>query len=135
MAFDSTFYNKTKIMRAGEVANLATWTAGAPLTATTQLGPVDTSKYSEVMVTLNVTTISGTTPSITLSLQTSDDGGTTWFNLPSEGYTGAAAPSAVTTAVKQLFTYTKPCGVLVQVVATVSGTTPSIQGTLSVSGK
>lgn len=70
-------------------------------------------------VTANVTAVSGTTPSMTLSMQWSDDSGTTWFNAdPADAFTAITATGQV---VKQ-FTIKAPA---FRVKWTITGTTPS----------
>jgi hypothetical protein len=72
----------------------------------------------EMIVFLNVTAVSGTTPSMTVKMQTSDDGGTTWYDIPGGAFTAATA------ATTQLLSFTA-FGDTVRCVSTISGTTPS----------
>lgn len=59
--------------------------ASAAQTATAQGGVVAVGGISEMVVTIQCTAVSGTSPQITIYLQTSRDGGSTWFDLPHQG--------------------------------------------------
>lgn len=69
-------------------------------------------------VQLNVTAVSGTTPSLTVTMQDSVDGGANWNNL-------SPAFTAVTAAGRQVINIPAPFGYLVRANYAVSGTTPS----------
>jgi hypothetical protein len=110
-------------------ANAAVALSGA-ITATTN-GPAlrvpGGEGGSHVVVAVHVSAVSGTTPSLTPKLQDSADGSTGWADV-----TGAAG-TALTAAGNVLFNghTTKK---FVRVVATVSGTTPSLTTTATVFG-
>jgi len=78
--------------------------------------------YLEMACSLNVTAISGTTPSDTVSIQLSPDGGTTWCTVASfvpvtatgQYYLALGTGSA------------RPFGSLLRAFHTITGTTPSI---------
>ncbi len=76
-------------------------------------------EFRELLVTLNCTAASGTTPTLNVKLQTSDDGGTTWYDLPSAAFTQLTAAG---TGILQL---NVPFGDTLKVVWTIGGTTPS----------
>lgn len=81
-------------------------------------GQVPQVELNTIAVTLNVSAVTGTTPSITVSLQWSDDG-VTWANAsPADAFTAITAVTAIT----QVFTIK---GQLWRLAYTVSGTTPS----------
>lgn len=75
--------------------------------------------FTQAIITLNITAVSGTTPSLTVKLQTSDDGGTTWYDLPSATFTAATAVST------QIIQLSAPFGDTLRAVSTITGTTPS----------
>ena len=67
---------------------------------------------------VNVTAASGTSPTLNLKIQTSDDGGTTWCDVPSGAFTQA------TGATTQMLAFTT-FGDTVRCVSTIAGTSPS----------
>lgn len=69
-------------------------------------------------VQLNVTAVSGTTPSLTVTLQDSVDGGANWNNL-------SPAFTPVTAVGRQVINIPAPYGYLLRANYAVSGTTPS----------
>lgn len=78
----------------------------------------DTEDASTVVGTVNVTAVSGTTPSLTVNLQTSFDGGSTWVTVGSfAAKTAAASETKAFTGIGDLcrFQWAAP-----------SGTTPSL---------
>lgn len=84
----------------------------------------DVSQYTEGLVTLDVTAASGTSPTLAVKIQTSDDGGTTWYDIPNASFTQA---TAVTKQAIQINTY----GNLIRAAYTVGGTTPSFTFTVN----
>jgi len=75
----------------------------------------------------SIGTVSGTTPTEDLTIEGSNDGGTTYFTL-----TAASAWTQVTASTsKQVRRYEGPIPALIRAVATIGGTTPSY-GTLAV---
>lgn len=92
--------------------------ASAAKTATFQTPAFDEGNRDFLNVMLNVTAVSGTTPSMTVTVQWSHDG-QTWFNAdPVDTFTAITAVGAVT---KQ-FTIK---GMYARLNCTISGTTPS----------
>lgn len=76
------------------------------------------SSYDSALVFLNVTAASGTTPTLDVKLQTSDDGGTTWYDLPNGSFTQK------TNIGSQVLAFTS-VGDTIRVASTVGGTSPS----------
>ena len=66
------------------------------LTATGQTGTFPVEVHREVTVYINVTAASGTTPSMTCTLQASPDGGTTWFDVLAGSAITGTTPSFTT---------------------------------------
>jgi hypothetical protein len=81
------------------------------------------STYSPIagmVLYINVSAASGTTPSLTVKLQDSPDGGTTWYDV--------ASATAMTTTGTQAFRINlanTPASDLLRIAWTISGTTPS----------
>lgn len=92
--------------------------ASAANTATNSGAATDVGLFRELVVFLNVTAGSGTTPTLNVKIQTSDDGGTTWYDVPSGAFTQA---TGVTTQILSFTTF----GDTVRCVSTIAGTTPS----------
>lgn len=72
---------------------------------------------------LNVTAISGTGPSMTVVLETSDDNGVNWYPLPGGTFTAATAISRQILSVGQL-------GGDIRANYAITGTTPSVTFTV-----
>lgn len=92
-----------------------------PLGAVTASGngaACDVTRFRDAVVMLDVTAVSGTSPTMTAKIQTSDDGGTTWYDLPSASFTAA---TAATTQAIQITNF----GDTIRAAYTVGGTTPS----------
>lgn len=102
-------------------ASHLTLQASGAQTASGQGAAVEVGEYNQTLVTLNVTAASGTTPTLNAKLQASDDGGTTWYDLPSAAFTQL---TGVGTAVLQL-TETNAFGDYIRVAYTIAGTSPS----------
>lgn len=100
------------------------WPAGSVLTATANSQALELGDRGTLRCTLAVTAASGTTPSMTVQMQTSPDG-TTWTNLGAAytAATGVTSQSQIFSAVDRF----------VRAVATITGTTPSF--TFSLSGE
>ena len=102
-------------------------------TASGDSGPLNAKAVSRLLLSAVITAVSGTTPSLTVSLDMQDGAGQ-WI-------TGIAALTALTD-VGQAYTSigagltvaTLPSG-MVRVVWTVTGTTPSITGSISLLGR
>lgn len=80
--------------------------------------PIEVGEYREALVTLNITAVSGTSPTLAVQIQASDDGGTTWYNLPNGSFTSA---STVSSQAIQISTF----GDYIRANFTVAGTSPS----------
>jgi hypothetical protein len=85
-------------------------------------GTIAAGTWYEMALELNVTAISGTTPSDTVSIQFSPDGGITWCTIAS-----FAPATATGTYYLALGTGSqRPFGLLIRAFHTITGTTPSI---------
>jgi hypothetical protein len=93
--------------------------ASAARTTTGQSGTLSTHGARTLDVAVDVTAVSGTTPSLTLSVEWSTDGGTTWFVGDV-----ADAFTAITAAAKRTRRFDVKGGHY-RLVWTISGTTPS----------
>lgn len=82
-------------------------------------GPLSLADAATVDLQVTVSAVSGTTPSLALSVQWSDDG--TNFGAPDGGGDTFTAITAAGTVVKQL----QAKGLYMQIVWTITGTTPS----------
>jgi hypothetical protein len=106
-------------------ASETTLQASAAKTSTNQSTAVSVGNYKEALFTLNCTAASGTTPSLTVAIQVSDDGGTTWYPLVYPGTTTAVAFTALTAAGTQALSFVGAFGDTIRVSSTITGTTPS----------
>ena len=86
-------------------------------TVTTTGAAVQVGSFTSVVVYLNATAVTGTTPSMTVTLQDSPDG-VTWYNIASGAF------NALTAAGSQRLVVTN-VGYFIRAIATISGTTPS----------
>ena len=100
-------------------ASRITLQASGAQTASGNGATIEAGEYTQALVTLNCTAVSGTTPTCTVLLQTSDDGGTTWYNLPNGAFTQL---TAIGTQVLQI---NVPFGDTIRANWTIGGTTPS----------
>lgn len=104
--------------------------AGTVETASTTHSAVDTGyEGGSLYVTVAVTAASGTTPTLTVVVESSQDG-TTWTELATVGSNGYAAGSVVGTAPDNFTaaataTAYVPRGQLVRAKSVIAGTTPS----------
>lgn len=89
--------------------------AGAVQTASTNGGAVPSGPYNTLRLTLNVTAASGTTPSLTVNVQTSGDN-STWATVAS--FTAATTTGVQRKVFNGLDRY-------VRATTTITGTTPS----------
>ena len=96
-----------------------TLVAAGARTATGNSGALALGDQSVLDLEVNVTAVSGTTPSMTLSVQWSNDG--TNFGAPDGGGDTFAAITATGVVAKQLTVK----GLYCQIVWTITGTTPS----------
>lgn len=85
--------------------------------------PFDGEPYDKAILYINVTAVTGTTPSLIVGLETSPDKGTTWYSL------GNGASISSVTKQRQVY---ENIGKLVRPVATISGTTPAFTGTVTI---
>jgi hypothetical protein len=97
------------------------------LTATTNGGAINVQHALSLVAHLNVTAVSGTTPSMTVKFQESLDGAL-WIDIPSAAFTAATA-----TGSQRLEFATRAA--MVRAVATISGTTPSFTFDTKLCGK
>jgi hypothetical protein len=106
---------------SGDTVTLVT--PGTVQTASTNGGGVGTSAYGTLRLTLNVTAVSGTTPSMTVNVQTSQDNAT-WSTIAS-----FPAATAVGTSRKVFNGVDR----FTRATTTITGTTPSF--TFGVTGE
>ena len=86
--------------------------------AAVEIPPMEQVGAAQVAVNIDVTAASGTSPSITFSLEWSDDGSTWATPSPAQSF-------AALTAVSQVIEEFAVLGAFVRLAWTVSGTTPS----------
>lgn len=82
----------------------------------------------EALATLNCTAASGTSPTLNVKIQASDDGGTTWYDIPNSAFTQLTA--AGSSAIK-IDTF----GDTIRANYTIAGTTPSFTFAVKIVGK
>ncbi len=92
--------------------------ASAAQTASNNSSAVSVGHLRELLVFLNVSAASGTNPTLSAKVQTSDDGGTTWYDLPSGAFTQATGSTS------QVLAFTA-FGDTIRVSSTIGGTSPS----------
>jgi hypothetical protein len=105
-------------MRISKTRSTKVIKASGAVTTTSQSGLFDEGTGEDLAVMLDVTAVSGTTPSLTVSVQWSNDG-STWFTAdPADAFTAITAATKVTKAfaIKGLYA---------RLNYLVSGTTPS----------
>lgn len=107
----------------GTEGNLAALAASAARTTTGQGSGVYVPQYDMAVLTLVITAVSGTTPSLTVSIDTSPDN-STWTAIAAY-----AAQTTTTAGVRKLFTGVDQ---YIRASWTISGTTPSF--TFAVTG-
>lgn len=96
--------------------------AAQAITATGATRSTDATGFLQGTVYINFTAVSGTTPSLTPTVQTSPDNGTTWFDY--------ATGTAMTAAGQQVIKLPSFAPGLARVSYVVSGTTPSFTGSI-----
>jgi len=79
--------------------------------------------WDEMVIYLNVTAASGTSPTLDVVYQTSNDGGATWFT-----HTSLTQATGTTTERKVV---TAPIGIDSRILYTIGGTTPSFTFTVA----
>jgi hypothetical protein len=126
----------------------------AAQTATGNGGAIPVAGITEMAVLIDCTTSSGTTPVLDLYLQSSSDGGTTWYDLPFElsiatTNPASAAAGVVQTDNRDILNGTTDCatndvraiakysvfGDQVRAAWVISGTTPSFTFSVKAIGK
>ncbi|HZU13900.1 MAG TPA: hypothetical protein VFB58_13745 [Chloroflexota bacterium] len=131
------------------VTTIGQWNGGLfiyrnPVTATLQASAAQTAGGSsaaygcgnldELLLFLNVTAASGTTPQLNVFVDTSDDGGTTWYQLAQLGPANITAAGQYTLALG-LGSTAGPFGNTIRIRWTVAGTTPSFTFAVKAVGK
>lgn len=149
IGFVSGIYSELATSRARAAAIRFSVAASAAQTATGQGGGVAVAGITEMIITLDVTAVSGTTPTLTFYMQASRDGGSTWFDLPHQGalvlisadQQGSSSPagnrnvvSLATTTFKALARY-QVFGDYVRPAWVIGGTTPSFTFQVDAVGK
>lgn len=106
---------------------VSTLHASAAATATGQSSGIDLGRYIEAVAELNVTAASGTSPTLDVKFQTSDDDAD-WYDMD-------AAFAQITAAAKPAVLKMTNFGRYVRAVWTIGGTTPSFTFTLKLVAK
>lgn len=94
-------------------------------------GAINVGSFAELLLVFNITAVSGTTPSMTLGVDFSPDGGTTWVTGPSLAAQTAAAIVAmalgrgVSGSAGSVTSFAMPFGDTIRIRWTITGTTPS----------
>lgn len=83
----------------------------------------DGEPYDRAILYIDVTAVTGTSPTLVVGLETSPDNGTTWYSLGN----GAS----LTSVTKQRQEY-DGIGLMVRVPATIGGTTPAFTATVDI---
>lgn len=118
---------------ARQAVNL-TILASSVVSAGSQSGQIACDNLEELLLFLNVTAASGTTPELNVFLDTSDDYGATWYQLAQLGPANIAAVGQYTLGIG-LGSSTGPFGNRLRVRWTVAGTTPSFTFAVKAVGK
>lgn len=108
------------------VSTLVTIQASAAQTAnnnSTSSSSGNTSRSAQFF--LNCTVASGTTPTLNVRMQCSDDGGTTWYDLVYPGTTNTVAFTQLTATGNQSLNFTGCVGDRLRAASIITGTTPS----------
>lgn len=100
--------------------------ASAAQTASNVSGSVGVVEFRDVDFFINVSAVSGTTPTMTITIQDSADG-VNWYNT--------AAVTAAITATGQYRIGLTDCGAYVRASAAIGGTTPSFTYDIQAVGK
>lgn len=95
------------------------------ITGNTNTTPLQVGDFKEAVVALNVTAASGTTPTLDVKIQTSDDGGSTWYDLVYPNTTTPVAFAQATGVSKKLISLSGAFGDYLSIVYTIGGTSPS----------
>lgn len=106
-------------MRFAKTRSTKVVKASGALTASNQSGVFDIGTGDDLAIMLDVTAVTGTSPSMTVKVQWTNDGGVTWFDAETpDTFTALTAAGKVT----KVFTIK---GLGARLVYTISGTTPS----------
>lgn len=105
-------------------------TINGTLTATGSATAFTTTEFDYVGVFINITAHSGSSPTIVVSLETSFDGGTTWFTLASGSSLNSNTSQQIVVS-----TPTYVMGPLCKVSYTLGGGTPSFTLTVDVAAR
>lgn len=115
-------WTKVNTANAAEV----TLQASASKTSTGTGTATTVGNYKEALFFLNCTAQSGTTPTLTVKIQTSDDGGTTWYDLVYPSTTTVVAFTTLTSATgTQALSFSGPFGDTIRPAWTLGGGTPN----------
>ncbi len=125
--WNQLFDAETNTLPLSQKTTVFTLHASAAETATGQSAGVDLSTHREALAELNVTAVTGTSPTMTVSFQTSDDNAD-WYNL-------GDAFAGVTAVAKQNALRLTNVGRYLRAVWTIGGTTPSFTFTLKLVAK
>lgn len=96
--------------------------AAQTLTATAYSATYDLSQFREALLLVNVTAISGTSPTFDVNYQISPDGGVTWYPM----YTTTSQTAVGKTGKTLCAAQSASLGNLVRLEFVVGGTTPSV---------
>lgn len=96
--------------------------AASTITATAYSPTYDLSEFSEALLLVNVSAISGTSPTFDVNYQVSPDNGATWYPMYTTSSQTAVGKTGKTLAASQ----GSSLGNLVRVEFVVGGTTPSV---------
>lgn len=106
-------------MRISKTRSTKVIKASGAVTATAQSNLFDVGTGDDLAVMIDATTVTGTSPSMTVSVQWTNDGGTTWFTAdPADTFTALTAAGKVT----KLFTIK---GLGARLNYDITGTSPS----------
>lgn len=89
----------------------------------------------EANITLNCTAASGTTPTLNVSIQASDDSGTTWYPLYYPNTTTPVAFTQLTAAGTQMLSIAGNLSTAIRAVSVIAGTTPSFTYAIKIVAK
>lgn len=107
----------------------STLLASAARTTSGSSAELDTSDFREVVVYLNVTAASGTTPTLDLKAQSLDPVSGVWMDVPSGGLTQKTAAGT------ELKVVSSGLGARLRISYTIAGTTPSFTFSIGAAGK
>lgn len=137
------------LLPAHAAATRTEMVASAAFTASGNSAKFQMSTANQLILGVDVTAFSGTTPTLTVWLQVSDDGGTTWYDMPADftlisattAATGTMSATAkrnvvdtlvISVAADYLGVYKHLASDAIRLKWVISGTTPSITFSASV---